>query len=37
MGISQNMSVKCVFHTDRIEDEGLQEQGAIKSSWASEG
>jgi len=25
MGISQNMSVKCVFHTDRLEDEGLQE------------
>jgi len=25
MGISKNMSVKRVFHTDRTEDEGLQE------------
>lgn len=37
MGISENMSVKHVFHTDRKEDEGLQEQGAIENSWASEG
>lgn len=37
MDISENMSVKRVIHTDKIEDEGLQEQGAIKNSWASEG